>query len=899
MRPIGRLAAALTATGAVLYVCIPGLTAEPRPAAGDSPETAIVGEAVEQALAASPTARVVILLDVDPALATRKDRGPLRAEVARRQGQVLSALHPGDLALRSRPKHAPILAGTVSRAGLERLRRLPDVKRIDLEVPGGGGLAQSVPLVRADLAHALGYRGTGIVVGEVDSGVDTDHPDLVGSVVGQACLCRTGASGCCPNGTNFQTGPGAAEDDAGHGTLVAGVMTSDGHVAPLGVAPDAKIVAVKVTDSTDRTCCMSDVTAAFDWILDNRPDVAAINCSVVSDATYSGDCDNVDATTGGMATMILALRAAGIPVFAAAGNRAVQGGMSAPACVSGAISMGASYDSNIGPINFGLCSDASTAADQPTCYSNSDSKTDLFAPGSTITTSVLGGLSGGAHGTSFAAPHATACAALIKQAHPSVGAGSIEVALEATGVPVVRGGLTFPRIDCLAAIQVLSCPDADADGYWAAGPGCPGPPYSDCDEADAAVSPGAPEICDEQDNDCDGVVDEGYDPDADGLAACVDNCPVDENPGQDDRDSDGVGNACDLDDGIIEVWMGPGSQVRWQQEAGYALYDIYRGSLKALHDTDGDGAAQDYGSCFAENLAGPTFTDSQMPAVGQGYIYLVNGRSVAGVEGDLGRASSGALRPNVHDCTSVFGTPPVVQTLSATISTQQATCDLTMPLINWACQSGVPDAQPSTPQILMAVNYNVVTIQSRVTDADSGPQDSDISLVNADLQAAGGSLATMELRDDGNTTAFIQNQASVLALDCPPDPPFCGCTMKQYALVSSDDFRDDTTYTRVFGIVSPNLPALVQDCIMEGRRQTPIFMATGTSFTVQATAYDLAGHQAASAPSAPLVTAPSSFNCSGDPCGCCLLTATAPVTQCAGLPGMTAPGYPAGICMSF
>ena len=86
---------------------------------------------------------------------------------------------------------------------------------------------------------------------------------------------------------------------------------------------------------------------------------------------------------------------------------------------------------------------------------------------------------------------------------------------------------------------------------------------------------------------------------------------------------------------------------------------------------------------------------------------------------------------------------------------------------------------------------------------------------------------------------------------------------------------------------------------MQGRQQTPMTMATGTSFTIRETAYDLEGHQTVAAPSAPVVTGASSFSCSGDPCGCCLLTATDFASQCAGLSGLTAPGYPAGICMSF
>ena len=859
----------------------------------------LVGLGVEQALAASPAAGVVILLDVDPDLARRRDRAPLRGAVARAQGRLLGALKAADFTLRARPKNAPIVAGEISGAGLARLRRLDGILRIDLEQPIAPMLAQSVPLVGATALHVQGLTGAGIVIGEIDSGVDWTHPDLAGAAAGEACICRADG-GCCPNGTNFQVGPGAARDDNGHGTSVAGIMTSDGHQAAVGVAPGARIVAVKIVNSLFN-CCLADVITGLDWILENRPDVAAINCSVGSFATYPAVCDNFDATTSGMAFVVNALRAQGIPVFAASGNAGAgvgAGGMSAPACVAAAISVGATYDADVGPVVYNeICTDATTAADQVGCFSNSSPATDLLAPGGATTTSAIGGGVRTDFGTSFSAPHAAACAALLLQADPGMSPGAIETTLKATGHPVFdpKSGVTLRRIDCLAAVQARSCPDADGDDFWAAGPGCPGPPFSDCDDGDAGRFPGAAEVCDGLDNDCDGTTDEGFDGDNDGVAACFDNCPGDANAGQENRDADLQGDACDLDDGVIEVRLVSNRQVRFQQEAGFAAYDVYRGGVRALHDTDHDGAAQDYGACFAENLAGPAFDDTAIPPVGDGFLYLVTGRAANGAESDLGRASSGAPRPNAHDCAGVFGVPPVIQDLEAIPSEQVAVCDVTTSLLGRLCTLGVPGASAQAP-IEVHAGYTEVRIQSPVTDADEVPPA--VPAVTVTLSSSSSNL-TLPAPDDGSAATFPEGQRSVEAgLDCTLDPQTCACQPKTFGLRSGDATAADAIFTRVVAVVSPALPLIAHDCIMQARRFLPSIANPGAPLSIGMTAQDAQGHVTTS-PAPALLPGSGSYACTGDPCGCCLLTAVDPVGQCAGLFGIASPDFPDGLCRAF
>jgi hypothetical protein len=297
-------------------------------------------------------------------------------------------------------------------------------------------------------------------VAVLDSGVDLVHADLGGAVVAEACFC-SGGGGCCPGGAASATGFGSALDDHGHGSNVAGVITSDGFVSPEGGAPAAEIVAVKVLDSSNSFCCSSDVIAGLDWVLLNHPEVDVVNLSLGTTASFAGPCDAENAVMQAYADAIGALRAAGVVVVASTGNDGSGTHTNAPACIADALAVAAAYDAAVGAVAGPSCVDFSTQADQVACYSNTNAHTDLVASGNPMTSAGLGTTTSTFLGTSHAVPLVSACAALLRQAAPAARPERIEKALRTSATTVVdaKNALAFPRLDCESALQKL-LPDA-------------------------------------------------------------------------------------------------------------------------------------------------------------------------------------------------------------------------------------------------------------------------------------------------------------------------------------------------------------------------------------------------------------------------------------------------------
>lgn len=334
----------------------------------------------------------------------------------------------------------PAFAAEIAAEDLEELRSDPRVRAIAIDTGGSGGLAQSLPRIRADLVHAMGIDGDGTTVAVLDSGIDGNHPVFAGRISGEACFCdNLDGTGCCPFGDRERVGPGSAKDDQGHGTHVAGIVS--------GVAPATDIVAVKVLDSLNRFRSFTQIFRALEWVADSRPDVDAINMSLGSDALFTDANCELSAIALGLQPVIARLRKRGVLIAASTGNNGVTDKMWLPACMADVLGVGATHDN----------------ADTVASFSNSSPALDLLAPGVSITAAARGGGTTTLSGTSMAAPHVAGLIALMKQkAGPRLPADSIQTILRTSGKPVVdtRNGITAPRIDALATINATPVPPA-------------------------------------------------------------------------------------------------------------------------------------------------------------------------------------------------------------------------------------------------------------------------------------------------------------------------------------------------------------------------------------------------------------------------------------------------------
>ncbi|MEX0889300.1 MAG: S8 family serine peptidase, partial [Chloroflexota bacterium] len=260
-------------------------------------------------------------------------------------------------------------------------------------------------------AYQEAYRGAGVRIGILDSGIDLSHPDLAAQVdlgLGKNCV-----------------GPGQPQDGYGHGTHVAGTAGAPlNGVGVVGVAAEARLVPVKVLDdsgsgSVALLLCGIEHLIALKTDGDPTNDVPIANMSLGADGV-AGDC-----VTDALHEAICRGSAAGIVFVAAAGNSAANASTARPAAFPEVIAVSAlaDFDGEPGGVagcGFEVIPGVFECDDTFAFFSNFGSVVDVMAPGVWTYSTWTGGGYEFANGTSMAAPHVAGVVAIMKAVDPTI-----------------------------------------------------------------------------------------------------------------------------------------------------------------------------------------------------------------------------------------------------------------------------------------------------------------------------------------------------------------------------------------------------------------------------------------------------------------------------------------------
>jgi subtilisin len=251
---------------------------------------------------------------------------------------------------------------------------------------GGSQPAECLPWgidrVDSDVAHANGDRGAGADVAVLDTGIDSDHPDLKENLGAGKAFVKCKGGSC-----NYRW-----DDDEGHGTHVAGTVAGVDNTDDIGVigqAPDATLHAVKVLDKRG-SGSFADIADGVRYVADQGWDVINMSLGASSGSQALKDACQYAYDNG-------------VLIIAAAGN-------SGP-CTD-CVGYPAVYSTVVGV-------GSTTKSDTLSDFSSTGPEVEIAAPGSNIYSTVPDGSYDTLSGTSMASPHVAGAGALLVAAGES------------------------------------------------------------------------------------------------------------------------------------------------------------------------------------------------------------------------------------------------------------------------------------------------------------------------------------------------------------------------------------------------------------------------------------------------------------------------------------------------
>jgi subtilisin family serine protease len=299
--------------------------------------------------------------------------------------------------------------------------------------------------VGASQAWAVTKGNANILVAVLDTGVDPKQAQLVHRVIVGPDVCARDRPLCK-----------SPYDQNGHGTFVSGLVaaaTNDG-VGIAGLGWNTRVLDIKVLDDSGNGNTMDEATGIYDAVNQGAKviNLSSTNAPCTVNPTACGPNPDQEAA-------IEYALARGVVVVAAAGNYDSNSPVY-PADYAGVLSVAASTDQGVvDPVNGGPYLD----------FSDYGSDANIAAPGINVLSTWDDGNYAVESGTSFAAPHVAAAAALVLAADPSLAGPQVATLLQQTATPLAPGGVPVDGglLNVAAAVEAAASHDIPRtlDGY--------------------------------------------------------------------------------------------------------------------------------------------------------------------------------------------------------------------------------------------------------------------------------------------------------------------------------------------------------------------------------------------------------------------------------------------------